>query len=157
VMKIDFDMKAEMANLAERIVGPVADKLAQKEIDTTVGEIRHSFEQLRSKSIPADVGFEGIAADILEPVRSKLCEADFVRIVDRLRGAMAGFCQRDEAKARPDAGPMWFQQAEQREALHLQQNAESERAAAPWWSTSEQAMGLLILIWLCTEIHWQLR
>jgi hypothetical protein len=37
-----------------------------------------------------------------------------------------------------------------------QQNAQSEPDAEPWWSRSKQAMALLILLWLCTELHWQL-
>ncbi len=40
-MSAAFDMQTEVANLAERIVGPVAAKLAHKELDTAVGRIRH--------------------------------------------------------------------------------------------------------------------
>jgi hypothetical protein len=69
-----------------------------------------------------------------------------LRVVDRLRGAMAGFCQRDEAKAQPNAQPWGPQQAGQ----HAQSETE------PWWSTSEQAMALFILLWLCAGIDWQL-
>jgi hypothetical protein len=82
-------------------------------------------------------------------VKAKLSEAAFARIVDRLRGAMVGFCQREDLKARLDA------EAGQRGILILQQNAQSEPAnAEPWWSTSERAMLLLILLWLCTEGGW---
>jgi len=130
-MSTAFDIQTEVTNLAERIVGPVAVKLAQKELDTAMGQIRHAFEQLSINNAPANVDFENKAVNILEPVRPKLSEADFARIVDRLRGAMAGFCQRDEAKAQPEA--------------------------EPWWSTSEQAMMLFILLWLCTAIDCQLR
>jgi hypothetical protein len=98
-MGAGFDVQAEMANLAERIVEPVTAKLAQKELDAAVDEIRHAFEQLSAASTAANVDFRKVAADILEPVRPKLCEGDFTRIADRLRGAMAGFCQRDEGAA----------------------------------------------------------
>jgi hypothetical protein len=158
VMDAAFDLQTEVANLAERIIGPVAAKLAQKELDTAVGQIRHAFEQLNSKSAGANVDFENMAVNILEPMRVKLSEANFARIVDRLRGAMVGFCQSGGAKVQFDAEPWWLQQAGHREALHLKQNLQSEPAnAGPWWNTSEEAMLLLILLWLCTEIHWQLR
>src|SRR5262245_7531473 len=101
-MNAAFDIQAEIANLAERIVGPVAARLAQKELDTVVGQIRYAFEQLSNKSAPGNVDFENMAATILDPVRAKLSEANFTRIVNRLRGAMVGFCQRDEAKAEFD-------------------------------------------------------
>src|SRR6266404_708697 len=101
-MNAAFDMQTEIANLAERIVGPVAAKLAQRERDTVVGQIRHAFEQLSTKSALANVDFENMAVNILEPVRVKLSKANFTRIVDRLGGAMAGFCQRDEAKTQPE-------------------------------------------------------
>src|SRR5215469_11537977 len=77
VMKAAFNLQTEIANLAERIVGPVAAKLAQKELDTALGEIRHAFEQLSAKSAPANVDFENMAVNILEPVRARLSEADF--------------------------------------------------------------------------------
>jgi len=117
-MDAAFDLQTEVANLARRIVGPVAAKVAQKELDTAVGQIRHAFEQLNSKSAGANVDFENMAVNILEPMRATLSEANFARIVDRLRGAMVGFCQRDENKAQPDA-----EQAEQ--------HAQSEREEAP--------------------------
>ncbi len=133
-MDAAFDMQTEVANLAERIVGPVAVKLAQKEL----------------------VDFDNMAVNILEPLRAKLSEVDFARIVDRLRGAMAGFRQRDEAKTQPEVEPGRLQQAEQRETLHPQPNAQSEPDTEPWWSKSERAMALLILLWLYTGIDWQL-
>jgi hypothetical protein len=141
-MNAAFDMQTEIANLAERIVEPVMNKLGQKEVDTAVRQMRHAFEQLSIKSASANV-LENMAANILEPVRAKLSEADFARIVDRFRGAMTGFCQRDEAKAQPDA-----EQAEQ--------HAQSEPETEPWWSNSEHAMAALIVLWLCTAIDWQL-
>ena len=33
------------------------------------------------------------------------------------------------------------------------QNAQSEPDAEPWWSRSKQAMALLVLLWLRTELH----
>jgi hypothetical protein len=149
-------MPIEMANLAERIVGPVATKLVQQELDAAIGQIRHVLEQLSTKDPSANVDFENMAVNILEPLRAKLSEAHFTRIVDRLRGAMVGFCQRDEGKAQPDVESSCLQQAGGRETPHLQQTARSEPDAEPWWSTSEQAMALLVLLWL-TELHWQLR
>jgi len=154
-MDAAFDRQTEVANLAKRIVGPVAAKVAQKELDTAVGQIRRAFEQLNSKSAGANVDFENMAVNILDPMRANLSEANFARIVDRLRGAMVGFCQRDEAKAQFDAELRSLQQAAQRETLHPQQNAQSEPdTAEPWCNMSEEAI-LLILLWLCTEIHRQ--
>jgi hypothetical protein len=155
VMDAAFDLQTEVANLAERILGPVAVKLAQKELNAALGEIRNALEQLNSKSAGANVDFKNVALNILEPVRVKLSEADFARIVDRLRGAMVGFCQHNEAEVQFDAEPWSLQQAAQRETLHPQQNGQSEADNAfPWWNTSEEAV-LLILLWLCTEIHRQ--
>jgi hypothetical protein len=149
VIDAAFDMQTEVANLAERIIGPVAVNLAQRELNAVLGEIRNVFEQLSTKGPVAHVDFKNVALNILEPVRAKLSEADFSRIIDRLRGAMIGFCQRDEAKAQPNAEPWWLQQAGE--------NAQSVRdSAEPWWSTSEEAI-LLIILWLCTEIYRQLR
>jgi hypothetical protein len=102
-MDAAFNMQTEIVDLAERIVGPVAAKLAQKELDTAVGQIRHAFEQLNSKSAGANVDLENMAVNILEPMRAKLSEANFARIVDRLRGAMVGFCQSGGAKVQFDA------------------------------------------------------
>jgi hypothetical protein len=150
-----FDLQTEVANLARRIVGPVAAKVAQKELDTAVGHIRHAFGQLNSTSTGANVDFENMAVNILEPMRANLSEANFARVVDRLRGAMVGFCQRDEAKAQFDAEPSPVQQAGQRETLRQQQNAQSEPDTAElWWNMSDEVT-LLILLWLCTEIHRQ--
>jgi hypothetical protein len=153
-MDAAFDLQTELANLARRIVGPVAAKVAQKDLDMAVGQIRHTFEQLNTKSVGANVDFENMATNILEPIRAKLSEANFARIVDRLRGAIVGFCQRD-AKAQFDAEPWSVQQAGQRETLHPQQNGQSEPdTAEPWWNTSGEVT-LLILLWLCTEIRRQ--
>jgi len=154
-MNAAFDMPTEMANLAERIVGPVAAKLAPQDLDAAIGQIRHVLAQLSTKGPSADVDFENTAVNILEPVRAKLGEANFTRIVDRLRGAMVGFCQRDEVKANTDAEPSPLQQSES-ETPHASPNAKSELDAEPWWSKSEQAMKLLILLWLCTAVDWQL-
>ena len=154
-MHAAFNMQIEIANLAERVVEPVAAKLAQKELDAAVDQIRYAFAQLNSKRTSADEDFEAIAVTILEPVKAKLSEASFARIVDRLRGAMVGFCQRDQVKAPPDAEPWGLQEAGQRETLNLQTQSEPANAE-PWWSTSEQAMLLLILLWLCTETGWPL-
>ena len=102
-MNAAFDMPTEMANLAERIVGPVAAKLAQRDLDAAIGQIRHVLEQLSTKGPSADVDFENMAVNILEPVRAKPSEANFTRIVDRLRGAMVGFVN----VMRPKRSLMW--------------------------------------------------
>jgi hypothetical protein len=154
-MDAAFDLQTEVTNLTRRIVEPVAAKVAQKDLDIAVGQIRHAFEQLNTKSVGANFDFENMAVNILEPMRANLSEANFARIVDRLRGAMVGFCQRDEAKDQFDAEPGSLQQGGQPEALHPQQNAQSEPdTAEPWWNTSDEVT-LLILLWLCTEIRRQ--
>ena len=151
VVNAAFDMQTEIASLVERIVAPVAVKFAQKELDIVVGQVCRVFEQLSTTSAPANHDFESTAVNILEPVRAKLGEAEFARVVDRLQGAMAGFCQRDEAEAQRYAKRL--EQAEQRETLQQQSEPVTPE---PWWSTSEQAMWLLVLLWLCTEGHCQL-
>src|SRR5258708_5169996 len=137
-MDAAFDLQTEVANLGRRIVGPVAAKVAQKELDTAVGQICHAFEQLNSTSAGAKVDFENMAVNILEPMRTTLSEANFARIVDRLRGAMVGFCQRDEAKAHFGAEPWALQQAGQHETLHPQQHGEAEPDNADLWCNASQ-------------------
>ncbi len=88
-------MQAEIAKLAERIVEPVAAKLAMQELEHVVERIRGAFEQFAKRRTTADADFENIAITILEPVQPRLSAAEFTRIVDRLRGAMVGFCQSD--------------------------------------------------------------
>lgn len=95
VMNAGFNMQTEIAKLAERIVEPVAAKLTMQEPEHVVGRIRYAFEQLNTRRTTADADFENMAVNILEPVKSILSEAEFTRTVDRLRGAMAGFCQSD--------------------------------------------------------------
>jgi hypothetical protein len=144
-----FDMKTEIGKLATRIVEPISAKVPAHDIEAVVARIRGAFAQLDAKRAAADEDFEAMAVTILEPVKAKLSEASFARIVDRLRGAMVGFCQRAEVKAQPDAEP-W-----PGETLDPQQDEQCEPAnVEPWWSTSEQAMLLLILLWLCTEGYY---
>jgi hypothetical protein len=95
VVRAGFNMQAEIAKLAERIVEPVAAKLATRELEHVVERIRGAFEQFAKRRTTADTDFENIAINILEPVQPRLSEAEFVRIVDRLRGALVGFCQSD--------------------------------------------------------------
>jgi hypothetical protein len=95
-MNPGFDMRSEIAKLAERIVEPIAAKLTEKELEPVVGRIRHAFEQLDKTRTATDTDLESVAVNIIEPVRPVLSEAEFARIVDRLRGAMAGFCQRSD-------------------------------------------------------------
>ena len=94
-VRAGFNMQAEIAKLAERIVEPVAAKLAAQELENVVERIRSAFEQFAKRCTTTDTDFENIAINILEPVQPRLSEAEFMRIVDRLRGAMVGFCQSD--------------------------------------------------------------
>jgi hypothetical protein len=98
VVRAGFNMQAEIAKLAERIVEPVAAKLAMQELEHVVEQIRGAFEQFAKRRTAADTDFKNIAINILESVQPRLSEAEFMRIVDRLRGAMVGFCQSDWAK-----------------------------------------------------------
>jgi hypothetical protein len=90
-----FDMQTELGKLAERIVEPVAAKLSTQELGNVVGQIRQAFEQLNTKRAEADTEFENMALTILSPIQTTLSEAEFTRMIDRLGGAMAGFCQTD--------------------------------------------------------------
>jgi hypothetical protein len=95
-MSAGFDAQTEIAKLAHRIVEPVAAKLPVQELEPVVGQIRHAFEQLNPKRTAADTDFQSMAVDIMKPVRPMLNEAEFTRIVDRLEGAMAAFCQKSD-------------------------------------------------------------
>jgi hypothetical protein len=96
LMNSGFDMRSEIAKLTEHIIEPVAAKLASEELEPVAGQIRHAFEQLITREARADSEFESTAVNILQPVQPKLSEAEFMRMVDRLRGAMVGFCQRND-------------------------------------------------------------
>ncbi len=98
-MSDGFDMKIEIAKLSRRIPEPVAAKVPAQELETAVARIRYTFEELNTKSTTADTDFKMMAINILEPIRPTLTEADFARIVDRLRGAMVGFCQSDRDRS----------------------------------------------------------
>ena len=93
VMNSGFDMRCEIAILAERIVEPLAAKLGTRELEHVVGQINSAFERFDKARTAADIDFESIAVNIVEPLQSELSEAEFRRMVDRLRGAMVGFCQ----------------------------------------------------------------
>jgi hypothetical protein len=95
VMSAGFNMQSEIAKLAERIVEPVALKLSMRELEHVVGQIGNAFERLNKTGTTSDTDFESIAVNIIEPVRSELSQSEFIRMVDRLRGAMVGFCQSD--------------------------------------------------------------
>jgi hypothetical protein len=86
-------MQAEIAKLAERIIEPVAFKLNAQELEQVVGQIRSAFEQLDIKRAPAAVNFENMASGIVEPVQPRLTDAECGRVVNRLGGAMAAFCE----------------------------------------------------------------
>jgi hypothetical protein len=93
VMTSGFDMQAEIAKLAERIIEPVAAKLTEQQRAQITGQIRDVFEQFNLNRTAPGHSFETTAAGILEPVQPSLTDADRRRGVDRLSGAMAAFCQ----------------------------------------------------------------
>jgi len=93
VMATGFDMQTEIAKLAERIIEPVAVKLTMQERDHVVGRIRYAFEELNIKPTAADTDFAIMALNILQPIQPSLSEPESTRMTDRLRGAMAAFCQ----------------------------------------------------------------
>src|SRR6266446_5437013 len=86
VMNSGFDMQNEIAKLAECVVEPVAAKLTTQELEPVVGQIRHAFEELNTTRTAAETDFENVAVNILQPVQPKLSAAEFMRMVDRLRG-----------------------------------------------------------------------
>lgn len=93
VMSSGFDMQAEIAKLAERIIEPVAVKFTEQDLEHVVGQIRDAFEQLNARRAAAEPDFEDMAVNILKPVQSRLTDAECRRAVDRLSGAMAAFCK----------------------------------------------------------------
>jgi hypothetical protein len=95
-MNSGFDMRSEIATLAERIIEPVAAKLALKELEPVVSQICHAFEQLNAKPTTAGTSFEDRAVSVMKPLQPMLSEQEFTRVVDRLRGAMVGFCKRND-------------------------------------------------------------
>ncbi len=92
-MSSGFDMQAEIAKLAERIIEPVAAKLTEQDLEHVVGQVRNTFEQLNVRRPAAEPSFEEMAVNILKSVQSCLTDAERRRAVDRLSGAMAAFCQ----------------------------------------------------------------
>jgi len=93
-MTAGFDMRNEIAKLADRIVEPVAAKFAAHDLEPVVGQICCAFEQFNAERATTDASFEEVAVSIMKPIQPMLSEAEFARVVDRLSGAMAGFCQR---------------------------------------------------------------
>jgi hypothetical protein len=93
VMISGFDMQAEIAKLAERIIEPLASKLTAQELEQVTGQIRDAFEQLNVKRTEADASLESMAVNIVGPVQPRFTEAERRRVVNRLSGAMAAFCQ----------------------------------------------------------------
>src|SRR5262249_1832543 len=89
-------MRCEIAMLAERIVEPVAAKLSTRELEHVVGQINSAFERFDKARTAAGIDFESIAINIVEPLQSELSDPEFRRMIDRLRGAMIGFCQRND-------------------------------------------------------------
>jgi len=88
-----FDMHAEIAQLAERIIEPVAERLTARQLDELMAVTREVFEQLDAGSAVPEPGFGAVACGIIEPVRTNLSDSEYRRAVDRLTGAMAAFCQ----------------------------------------------------------------
>jgi hypothetical protein len=99
VMSDGFDMTIEIEKLSSRILEPVAAKAPQQELGNAIARIRHAFEELNTKRPTVDTDFKMMAINILEPIQPALAETDFARIVDRLRGAMAGFCRSDRDRS----------------------------------------------------------
>jgi hypothetical protein len=93
LMSSGFDMPTEIAKLAERIIEPVAAKLSAEEREQVTGHIRRAFEQLDKERTVSGTSVTNIAAGIIAPVHPRLTDAERDRIVDRLSGAMAAFCQ----------------------------------------------------------------
>ena len=123
-MNAGFDMKTEIKKLAERIVEPVANKISAQELHCVVGEICSAFEQLATKRTTPDTDFQSMAINIVKPVQPMLNEVEFARIVDRLRGAMAGFCQGDWSTAQP-------KKVEHNEATQMTTSFAASIAASP--------------------------
>jgi len=123
-MNAGFDMKTEIKRLAERIVEPVANKITAQELHCVVGEMCNAFEQLATKRTTPDTDFQSMAISIVKPVQPMLNEVEFARVVDRLRGAMAGFCQGDWGTAQP-------KKAEHNEARQMATSFAAPIAASP--------------------------
>jgi len=87
------EMHTAIEELAEHIVEPVAAKLSTEELGRILSRINYAFQQLNIKHIPGDTNFENIAFAIFRPIQPVLGEEEFTRMVDRLKGAMVGFCQ----------------------------------------------------------------
>jgi|SRR5467141_1360364 hypothetical protein len=87
------EMHTAIEELAEHIVEPVAAKLSTEELGRILSRINYAFQQLNIKHIPGDTNFENIAFTIFRPIQPVLGEGEFTRMVDRLKGAMVGFCQ----------------------------------------------------------------
>ena len=87
-----FDMHAEIAILAERIIEPVAARLTAQQLKEVVAGVRDAFERFDAGAAPAP-DFGALASGIVTPVRANLTEAEYRRAVDRLSGALAAFCQ----------------------------------------------------------------
>ncbi|MCL2429920.1 MAG: hypothetical protein FWD12_11870 [Alphaproteobacteria bacterium] len=96
-MSSGFDMHAEIAQLAERIIEPVAGRLTAQQLQEVVAVTREVFEQLEAGSAVPEPGLGPVASGIIEPVRANLTETEYRRAVDRLAGAMTAFCQGQRA------------------------------------------------------------
>lgn len=118
-MNQGFDMPAEIARLAERVIEPLAARLSAQELAQITGEIRDAFERLDVRRAAAGARFEAgveerleghlqerledranaednfakLAAAIVEPVEPRFSQAERCRMVDRLSGAMTAFAQ----------------------------------------------------------------
>jgi hypothetical protein len=92
-MSTGFDMQAEIAKLAERIIEPAAAKLTVQEQEQVVGQISGAFEQFNSNRAAPDISFGNMAVSMLDPIQARLTDGERRRVIDRLSGAMAAFCQ----------------------------------------------------------------
>jgi hypothetical protein len=93
VMSSGFDMQAGIARLAKRIIEPVATRLTPQELEQVVGLTRDAFERFNASRPAPETDFANMAASIVEPVQASLTDVERRRVIDRLSGAMAAFCQ----------------------------------------------------------------
>lgn len=92
-MSSGFDMHAEIADLARRIIEPVAGNLTAERLELVVAATSEAFERLDAGGAAPEPDFGLLAAAIVEPARANLTDSEYRRAVDRLGGAMAAFCQ----------------------------------------------------------------
>jgi hypothetical protein len=71
----------------------VTAKLTVQEQEQIASRIRDAFEQFNSNRAAPDASFGNMAVSMLDPVQAGLTDVERRRMIDRLSGAMAAFCQ----------------------------------------------------------------